>query len=118
MSSSTTYVCGELSSFIIRKIVVDDQIVANPVGYKTEQKEKTRSRIMLELVKKERITSPMQTPTSARKEITLVYTYPEQRELQNQMSPEVVKKTKEILATKPILPQPTMVDAPKTLIPS
>merc|ERR1712212_146131 len=37
LSSSTTYVCGELSSFNIRKIVVDEKIVANPIGFNTEK---------------------------------------------------------------------------------
>ena len=118
MSSSTTYVCGELSAFNIRKIVVDDQIVANPAGYNTEQKEKTRSRIMLELIRKQAITTPMPTPSASRKETTLVYTYPEQRELESQMSSEVVQKTQQILGTKPVLPQPKLEEAPKTLIPS
>merc|ERR1712061_642982 len=117
MSSSTTYVCGELSAFNIRKIVVD-QIVANPAGYNTEQKEKTRSRIMLELIRKQAITTPMPTPSASRKETTLVYTYPEQRELESQMSSEVVQKTQQILGTKPVLPQPKLEEAPKTLIPS
>merc|ERR1712061_801036 len=118
MSSSTTYVCGELSSFNIRKIVVDEQIVSNPVGYNTEQKEKTRTRIMLELIKKESTSTEIQKPTPSRKETTLVYTYPEQRELESQMSSEVVQKTQQILGTKPVLPQPKLEEAPKTLIPS
>ena len=118
MSSSTIYVCGELSSFNIRKIVVDDQIVANPIGFNTEQTEKTRTRIVMELIKKIAISQELPAPTASRKETTLVYTYPEQRELQNQMSAEVVQNTQAILETRPVLPQPKLEEAPKSLIPT
>ena len=74
MSSSTIYVCGELSSFSIRKIVVDEQIVANPIGFNTEQTEKTRTRIVMELIKKIAISQKLPAPTASRKETTLVYT--------------------------------------------
>merc|ERR1719283_715945 len=116
MSSSTIYVCGELSSFNIRKIVVDEQIVANPIGFNTEQTEKTR--IVMELIKKIAISQKLPAPTASRKETTLVYTYPEQRELQNQMSAEVVQNTQAILETRPVLPQPKLEEAPKSLIPT
>ena len=118
MSSSTTYVCGELSEFNIRKIVVDEQIVSNPVGYNTEQKEKTRTRIMLELIKKESTSTEIQKPTPSRRETSLVYAYPEQRSLEHQMSAEVVQKTQELLDTRPVLPQPRLEEAPKLLIPA
>ena len=117
MSSSTTYVCGELSEFNIRKIVVDDQVVSNPVGYNTEQKEETRTRIMLELIKQEAISAEIEKPSTARKEASLVYAYPEQRSLKNQMSSEVVQQTYELLETVPVLPQPTLEEAPKSLVP-
>merc|ERR1719334_766806 len=118
MSSSTIYVCGELSSFNIRKIVVDDQFVANPIGFNTEQTEKTRTRIVMELIKKMAISQKLPAPTASRKETTLVYTYPEQRELENQMSAEVVQNTQAILETRPVLPQPKLEEAPKSLIPT
>ena len=117
MSSSTTYVCGELSSFNIRKIVVDETIVANPVGFNTEQKERTQVRIMLELIKKVAITSLLPAPTASRKESTLVYMYPEQRELESQISANVLQKTQEILGTSPIFPQPNLNECPKQLVP-
>ena len=117
LSSSTTYVCGEISSFNIRKIVVDETIVANPVGFNTEQKEKTQVRIMLELIKKVAITSQLPTPTTSRKEKTLVYMYPEQRELESQISSDLIQKTQEILGTRPIFPQPTLSECPKQLVP-
>merc|ERR1719334_925103 len=88
MSSSTIYVCGELSSFSIRKIVVDEQIVANPIGFNTEQTEKTRTRIVMELIKKIAISQKLPAPTASRKETTLV------------------------------LPQPKLEEAPKSLIPT
>ena len=118
MSSSTTYVCGELSSFNIRKIVVDEQIVANPIGFNTEQTETTQVRIMMELMKKAAITSQIPSPTASRKESTLVYMYPEQRELESKMSADVVQKTKEILGTRPIYPQPNLEECPKQLVPT
>ena len=118
MTSSTTYVCGDLSEFTIRKLVVDDQIVSNPVGYNTEQKEVTRTRIMLELIKQETIKTEIEQPSNATKETSLVYVYPEQRRLENQMSSEVVQQTQDLIDTVPVLPQPTLEDASKSLIQS
>merc|ERR1740124_1485494 len=118
MISSTTYACGELSDFTIRKIVVDDYIVNNPVGYNTEQKQTTRTRIMMELLeKKPSVSSPMPVPSQTRRETSLVYTYPEQDALKHQMSAEVIQKTLQILGTVPVLPQPSLTDAPKSLLP-
>ena len=118
MVSSTTYVCGDLSNFNIRKIVVDDQIVKNPVGYNTEQVEKTMTRIMMELVdRKDSVSSQLPLPSQSRRETSLVYAYPEQKELENHMSAEVVQKTEQILATRPVLPQPGLTEAPASLIP-
>merc|ERR1740124_594159 len=118
MISSTTYACGELSDFTIRKIVVDDYIVNNPVGYNTEQKQTTRTRIMMELLeKKPSVSSPMPVPSQTRRETSLVYTYPEQDALKHQMSSEVIQKTLEILGTVPVLPQPSLTGAPKSLLP-
>jgi len=105
--SSTTYVCGELSNFNIRKIVVDDQIVKNPIGYNTEQIERTMTRIMMELVeKKDSVSSRLPLPSQTRRETSLVYIYPEQKELAHEISAEVKQKTEQILGTIPILPQP------------
>ena len=106
MISSTTYVCGELSDFTIRKVVVDDYVVNNPNGYNTKEKETTRSRIMMELLEKKQVTSPMTPPAQTRRETSLVYHYPEQHALKNQMSSEVVQKTLQILGTAPVYPQP------------
>jgi len=116
--SSTTYVCGELSNFNIRKIVVDDQIVKNPVGYNTEQIERTMTRIMMELVeKKDSVSSRLPLPSQTRREISLVYTYPEQKELAHEISAEVKQKTEQILGTVPVFPQPGLTEAPKSLMP-
>ena len=76
MVSSTTYVCGHLSAFNIRKIVVDDSIVNNPIGYNTDQRARTTTRIMIELLKKESISSRLPVPSQTREEKSLVYTYP------------------------------------------
>ena len=118
MSSSTTYVCGDLSEFTIRKILLDDVIESNPVGYNTEQKETTRSRMMLELIKQESIATEIEKPTSGRIETSLLYAYPDQKKLENQMSSEVVQQTKALIDTVPVLPQPTLEEAPVSLIKS
>ena len=117
MASSTTYVCGDLTNFNIRKIVVDDTHVSNPMGYNTEQVERTYARIMMELVKKEAISQNLEVPSQTRKETSLVYAYPEQIAARNHMSAEVVQQTEKILATVPVLPQPSLTEAPRTLIP-
>ena len=118
MISSTTYACGELSDFTIRKIVVDDYIVNNPAGYNNEQKQTTRARIMMELLeKKQSVSSPMQVPAQTRREVSLVYAYPGQEALMQQISAEVVQQTLQILGTVPVVPQDNLTDAPKTFMP-
>ena len=118
MVSSTTYVCGHLSAFNIRKIVLDDSVVTNPIGYNTEQRLRTSTRIMMELLKKGSISSriPDNLP-QVRKETSLVYTYPEQAALKNQMSAEVIQKTQFIVGTVPVLPQPGLTESPTSLVP-
>merc|ERR1712020_107304 len=117
MSSSTTYICGHLSDFNVRKLVVDDAIVANPVGYNTEESLKTITRVMMELLKKQEISAKLEIPAQTRREGSLVYTYPEEDSSRHHMSAEVVRLTQIILGTTPILPQPTLFEAPKVLIP-
>ena len=117
MSSSTTYICGHLSDFNVRKLVVDDAIVANPVGYNTEESLKTITRVMMELLKKQEISAKLEIPAQTRREGSLVYTYPEEESSRHHMSAEVVRLTQIILGTTPILPQPTLFEAPKVLIP-
>ena len=117
MVSSTTYACGDLSAFNIRKVVVDDTIVNNPVGINTEQRQRTTARILMELIKNAPATQKIAIPAQTRKETSLVYAYPEQEALRAQMNRDVVQKTMEILGTVPVLPQPTLRDAPKALAP-
>lgn len=117
MSSSTTYICGHLSDFNVRKLVVDDAMVANPVGYNTEERLKTTTRVMLELLKKQEMSAKLEIPAQTRREGSLVYTYPEEESSRHQMSAEIVRLTQIILGTTPILPQPTLFEAPKVLIP-
>ena len=117
MVSSTTYVCGHLSAFNIRKIVLDDTIVNNPIGYNTDQRLRTSTRIMMELMKTGSISTRLPALPQTREETSLVYTYPEQDALKNQMSADVVQKSQLILGTVPVLPQPGLTDAPKSLIP-
>ena len=117
MSSSTTYICGHLSDFNVRKLVVDDAMVANPVGYNTEESLKTTTRVMMELLKKEAISAKIDIPFQTRREGSLVYTYPDEESSRHHMSAEVVRLTQIILGTTPIFPQPTLFEAPKLLIP-
>merc|ERR1712055_283359 len=83
----------------------------------TEQKQTTRSRIMMELLEKKSASSPMLVPSQTRRETSLVYTYPEQDTLKHQSSSEVIQQTLQILGTVPVLPQPSLNDAPKSLLP-
>jgi hypothetical protein len=117
MSSSTTYICGHLSDFNVRKLVVDDVMVANPVGYNTEERLKTTTRVMMELLKKQAISAKIEIPAQTRREGSLVYTYPDEESSRHHMSAEVVRLTQIILGTTPIFPQPTLFEAPKALIP-
>jgi thioredoxin 1 len=117
MISSTTYACGELSDFTIRKIVVDDHIVNNPTLYNNEQKQTTRARIMMELLEKKRASNRMSLPSQTRRETSLVYGYEGQESWRQRMSSEVIHKTEQILGTDPLAQQDNLTDAPISLWP-
>ena len=72
----------------------------------------------MELMNKMATTSQIPAPTASRKESTLVYMYPEQRELESKLSADVMQKSQEFLGTRPIYPQPTLEECPKQLVPT
>ena len=117
MVSSTAYICGELTNFNIRKIVADDIIVRNPIITNTDQTQRTTTRIMIELIKKSIITDRISLPSKTRKEISIVYGFPEQHDLKTQISEDVIRQTVQIMGTTPVLPQPSLRDAPHPLFP-
>ena len=117
MVSSTAYICGELTNFNMRKIVADDIVVKNPIITNTDQTQRTTTRIMIELIKKSMITDRISLPSQTRKEISIVYGFPEQHDLKNQISEDVIRQTVQMLGAPPVLPQPTLLDAPHPLFP-
>jgi len=116
-ATTVAYVCGELSSFNIRKVATYDTIVKNPVGYNTEQALKVASRVMMELLEMKTISSNymLPNPATSRCVKSLVYDY--QRPPNQQLSNEVVERTKAIIGVAPILPQPTLTGPPVSLMP-
>ena len=117
MVSSTAYICGELTNFNIRKIVADDIIVKNPIITATDQTQRTTTRIMIELIKKSIITDRISLPSQTRKEMSIVYGFPEQHDLKTNISEDVIRQTVQVLGTTPVLPQPSLRDAPHPLFP-
>ena len=117
MVSSATYVCGQLSSFNIRKTVMDETVVRNPIGYNTQQHAKTSTYIVMELQKTSRIQQQIQIPAHHTwEETSLVYTYPAEREFRHQISRQVRINTALFAGTNPILPHPPLMEAPQLLV--
>ena len=72
MISSTTYSCGSLSEFNIRKIVVKDQTVGDSAGNKGQIVE-TKPRMTLALIRETPMSTLIPLPSTSRKETSLVY---------------------------------------------
>ena len=115
MTSTIATVCGELSTFNIRKIVVEDSVITNPIGANTKQTLRSTSRMNIELIKTQRVSSRIPMPAQTREETSLVYAYTEEAALRSQLSPEVVQKTQQVLRVDPVLPQPGLTEAPKSI---
>jgi len=119
ITTTTTYVCGELNDFKVRKAVNNFVISHSPMGFETEERILSRSQVIVELLKTKPITQRLPVPSSTKVIKSLVYAYPEQMSEQSlsTVDQEISRQTEEILGVRPLLPQPGLTEAPKSLIP-
>jgi len=119
VTTTTAYVCGELNDFKVRKAVNDFVVNHSPMGFETEEKILTRSKVIVELIKTKPITQRLPVPSSTKVIKSLIYAYPEQMSEQSLLTvdQEVLRQTQEVLGVNPLLPQPGLTEAPKPLIP-
>merc|ERR1712029_880754 len=108
VSTTHTYVCGELTKFVVRKVahkMIADQMIT---GYNTEERSVTPSLVTLSLLKIKPISARLPVPATTKVIKSIVYGFPVEEQ---QLSQEVVKKTEELLGMLPLLPQPTLTQA-------
>jgi len=116
LTTTVAYVCGELNEFKIRKVVTSDVINHLPMGFETEERILTTSKVVLELLETKPVTQRIPVPSSTRVISSLVYAYPQQATEQT-LDAEIVRQTEEIQGVRPVLPQPGLIEAPVSLIP-
>merc|ERR1712029_1309328 len=105
VSTTHTYVWGELTSFVVRKVahkMIADQMIT---GYNTEERSVTPSLVTLSLLKIKPISARLPVPTSTKVIRSIVYGFPVEEQ---QLRPEIVEKTEELLGMRPLLPQPQL----------
>jgi len=118
LTTTVAYICGELSEFKVRKTVTSDVISHSPLGYNTDEKVRTTSKVVLELLESKPVTQriPLASTSSTKLISSLVYAYPQQATEQT-LDAEIVRQTEELQGVRPVLPQPGLIEAPLSLIP-
>merc|ERR1719348_2401897 len=102
-----------MSEFVVRKVAhkrVADQTLT---GYNTEERAVSPSQVNLVLLKVTPIKARIIVPATTQIINSIVYGFPVQSE---QLSQEIVAKTEEIMGMKPLLPQPTLTQAPHNIL--
>merc|ERR1719505_179910 len=118
MSTTNTFVCGELNEFIVRK-VSHKRISENSItGYNTEEKSVSPSQVTMSLLKVMSIPARMSIiPRETRIVKSLIFEFPRVNgRLAGEPSQEVIERSEEILGMRPILPMPTLTEAPANII--
>jgi len=113
MSTTHAYVCGELNSFVVRKVahkMIADQTIT---GYNTEERAVSPSQVTMSLLKIQPITTRLSVPATTKVVTSILYGYPVER---HQLNQEVVEKTEELIGMSPLLPQPTLTQAPHNIL--
>merc|ERR1712235_163401 len=116
VSTTNTFVCGELNEFIVRKVAHKRVTAATITGYKTEEKATSPSQVNMSLMKIRSITSRLNVPTTTVTLKSLVYGYPLLGSGHEELNQEIVEKTEELLGLRPLMPQPGLTTAPHNLI--
>jgi len=116
VSTTNTFVCGELNEFIVRKVAHKRVTAATITGYKTEERATSPSQVNMSLLKIRSITSRLNVPTTTVTLKSLVYGYPLLGSGHEELNQEIVEKTEELLGLRPLMPQPGLTTAPHNLI--
>merc|ERR1712168_1638489 len=119
VSTTHTFVCGELDQFVVRKIAhkrIADQTIT---GYNTEEIAVSPSQVNMSLLKMKPITSRMALPADTKTINSIIYSFPiegQQTVGEQGLNPEIIKKTEELMGFTPLLPQPTLTQAPHNVL--
>merc|ERR1711962_1050424 len=113
MSTTNTYVCGELNEFVVRKVAHKRIVDQTITGYNTEERAVSPSQVNIILLKVKPITSRLNDPATTQVIKSIVYDSPV---MPQQLNQEVVEKTEELMGLTPLLPQPTLTQAPHNIL--
>jgi len=119
MGTTYTYVCGELNEFVVRKVSHKRIAEQTPTGYNTEERAVSPSQVNMSLLKIKPITARLTIPATTRILKSIVYSFPIeglQTSGDEQLSPEIVEKTEELMGVIPLLSQPTLTQAPHNVL--
>merc|ERR1712168_83647 len=119
VSTTHTFVCGELDKFVVRKVAhkrIADQTIT---GYNTEERAVSPSQVNMSLLKIQPIATRMAIPANTKTIKSIVYGFPivgQQIAGKQMLSQEITEKTEEIMGLVPMLPQPTLTQAPHNVL--
>merc|ERR1719334_1606019 len=119
MSTTATYVCGELNDFVVRKVAhrrIADQTIT---GYNTDEAAVSPSQVNMSLLKIKPITTRMAVPATTMTLKSIVYGFPiegQQIDAEQHLSQEIIDKTEELMGLTPLLPQPSLTQAPHNFL--
>merc|ERR1719175_222729 len=119
MSTTYTYVCGELNDFAIRKVAHKRILDQTITFYNTDESAVSPSQVNMSLLKIKPITARMAVPAATITLKSIVYGFPiegQQIGGEQQLSQEIIEKTEELLGVTPLLPQPSLTQAPHNIL--
>jgi len=109
-SVTSAIVCGELSDFVIRKVMHKQDVL---LGLEAQS---AVSHVVMDIIKVQSIKRRLPIPSVTKVIDTLVFAYPGQPQ-ESALDAEIVLKTESLLGVRPVLPQPGLMEAPVFLIP-
>merc|ERR1719365_573881 len=119
VSTTSIYACGELNDFVVRKVAHKRTAAQTITGYNTEEFAVSPSQVNLFLLNIKPVTARMNVPTATKTIKSIVYGFPiegQQITGEQQLSQEITEKTEEIMGLVPMLPQPTLTQAPHNVL--
>merc|ERR1719365_69583 len=119
VSTTSIYACGELNDFVVRKVAHKRTAAQTITGYNTEEFAVSPSQVNLFLLSIKPVTARMNVPTTTKTIKSIVYGFPiegQQITSEQQLSQEITEKTEEIMGLVPMLPQPTLTQAPHNVL--
>merc|ERR1719365_310051 len=119
VSTTSIYACGELNDFVVRKVAHKRTAAQTITGYNTEEFAVSPSQVNLFLLNIKPVTTRMNVPTATKTIKSIVYGFPiegQQIAGEQQLSQEITEKTEELMGLVPMLPQPTLTQAPHNVL--